>query len=361
MAVDLSVFDRLKSKSDFDREAEKYALEKLSKQAEIKKASMLDVDKLGEVAFMKAAMGQPLTPQETAAAQFIDAKSGGIVYNPVTGEATQKPRLTDRIGLPGGVSGASMPPVGANYQNANQFGIQPLDESALFDGSAGAVDAPMPSPGLGKAMPPVESLTVPVYRNPIIDELDAQIATAANPKIKQELLAAKAKAVTTMNDEQSKAAGFADRLFSVNPIISQNEQALIDPVQVTKGNVPLVGNFLTSPEYKSGTQAQRDFINAVLRRESGAVISPEEFENARQQYFPQPGDDEFARQQKAKARQIAAETMMRSAGPAYKPPEQLPEIPKPALYKKGEVEFNLRKRGYTPDQIKEYKRLRGID
>ena len=38
-------------------------------------------------------------------------------------------------------------------------------------------------------------------------------------------------------------------------------------------------------------QAQRNFINAVLRRESGAVISPEEFDNARKRVLPQPGDE----------------------------------------------------------------------
>lgn len=39
-------------------------------------------------------------------------------------------------------------------------------------------------------------------------------------------------------------------------------------------------------------QATRNMINAFLRRESGATISDEEFDNARQQYIPQPGDDE---------------------------------------------------------------------
>jgi hypothetical protein len=45
-----------------------------------------------------------------------------------------------------------------------------------------------------------------------------------------------------------------------------------------------------SDEYKQIEQAQRDFVNAVLREESGAAISESEFENAIKQYFPQPGD-----------------------------------------------------------------------
>lgn len=52
-----------------------------------------------------------------------------------------------------------------------------------------------------------------------------------------------------------------------------------------------------SDEYKQIEQAQRDFVNAVLREESGAAIAESEFENAIKQYFPQPGDtDEVVRQ-----------------------------------------------------------------
>ena len=49
--------------------------------------------------------------------------------------------------------------------------------------------------------------------------------------------------------------------------------------------------FLTSDRQKL-EQAQRDFANAILRKESGAAISQSEFANTRQQYFPQPGDSE---------------------------------------------------------------------
>jgi hypothetical protein len=63
--------------------------------------------------------------------------------------------------------------------------------------------------------------------------------------------------------------------------------------------VPFVGdalgtltNWTQSEPQQKVEQAQRNFINAVLRRESGAVIGSEEFDNARKQYFPQPGDEQ---------------------------------------------------------------------
>lgn len=62
-------------------------------------------------------------------------------------------------------------------------------------------------------------------------------------------------------------------------------------------------------------QAQRDFVNAVLRKESGAAIVESEFNNARKQYFPQPGDDPDTIKQKAANRALAISGMGKIAGP----------------------------------------------
>jgi hypothetical protein len=112
------------------------------------------------------------------------------------------------------------------------------------------------------------------------------------------------------------------------------------------GAVPIIGDSLRegagslmnrAPTYLGGPnekqqrveQAQRDFINAVLRRESGAAISASEFENARKQYFPQPGDEKHPKvlEQKRRARQIATNLMLQ-------------EVPEAQRYKLGS--------GYTP-------------
>ena len=49
-------------------------------------------------------------------------------------------------------------------------------------------------------------------------------------------------------------------------------------------------SLLQSGERQQYEQAKRNFVNAVLRRESGAVIADSEFKNAELQYFPQAGD-----------------------------------------------------------------------
>ena len=79
------------------------------------------------------------------------------------------------------------------------------------------------------------------------------------------------------------------------------------------------GNYFMSPEYRQFSQAKRDFINAALRRESGAVISPSEFDNADLQYFPQPGEDPATVAQKLRNRATVVQGLMRAAGPSYKP------------------------------------------
>jgi hypothetical protein len=78
--------------------------------------------------------------------------------------------------------------------------------------------------------------------------------------------------------------------------------------------------YLQSDLMQSYMQAARNFINAQMRRESGAAIAPHEFENANKQYLPLPGDSEETSRQKAANRQYVTHTMVRSAGPAYEAP-----------------------------------------
>jgi hypothetical protein len=85
--------------------------------------------------------------------------------------------------------------------------------------------------------------------------------------------------------------------------------------------------YLQSGPMQSYVQAARNFINAILRRESGAVISPSEFAEARQQYLPQPGDLPETLAQKRINRETVIANMKRAAGRAYQPPASLTPPP----------------------------------
>lgn len=110
-----------------------------------------------------------------------------------------------------------------------------------------------------------------------------------------------------MTEGQAKAALFGARAEQSDKILA-NLAAKGTVKSVPGSNAPFVGGAITavsSEQQQQLSQAKRDFINAVLRRESGAVISPEEFDNAEKQYFPQIGDKPETVKQKAANRATA--------------------------------------------------------
>ena len=123
-----------------------------------------------------------------------------------------------------------------------------------------------------------------------------------------------------LNDVQSKALLFGSRMQAAEKVLGKMSAQGTERPSVMKNvveRIPLVGgaagaaaNSMSSPQQQKVEQAQRDFINAVLRRESGAVIAEPEFENARKQYFPAVGDSQAVIQQKAQNRQLATKGIL---------------------------------------------------
>jgi hypothetical protein len=119
-----------------------------------------------------------------------------------------------------------------------------------------------------------------------------------------------------LTEDQSKALLYGTRMQESDKIIGDlADKGTSSPsfAQQLTGGQGLLGRVATStasPQQQQVDQAQRDFINAVLRRESGAAISPTEFESARLQYFVQPGDSKEVKAQKAANRQTAIKGML---------------------------------------------------
>lgn len=108
---------------------------------------------------------------------------------------------------------------------------------------------------------------------------------------------------------QATANGYADRLVEAGRILDQIEDQFTGDLAFG-GILP---NVLQSSERQQFEQAKRNFVNSVLRRESGAVISDQEFENAEKQYFAQPGDSEQTLLQKAINRNTVINNFYREA------------------------------------------------
>lgn len=145
-----------------------------------------------------------------------------------------------------------------------------------------------------------------------------------------------------LTDSQAKAYAFGTRMSAANEVIEKLAE------QGTTKNVPGMGAgmgvgrvvvALSGPQQQQLEQAKRDWINANLRRESGAVIGASEFDSADRQYFPQPGDSEAVVKQKAANRKLAEQGV-------------LAEVPAGKLGSKGGGDT------LTPDEQSELEQLR---
>lgn len=183
-----------------------------------------------------------------------------------------------------------------------------------------------------------------------VKETDKAARDLANPQVK--------------NEGQGLATGFGMRMKESNAILNAMEDQGITNTGVTRsvvsgilGAIPAIGgpleektsaamNVLPSwvggpnAEQQQVEQARRNFITAILRKESGAVISPQEFYAEEKKYFPQLGDEAPVIQQKRAAREIAIRAMDIQSGnkaPNAALPNALPAAPPPAALKEGHV------------------------
>lgn len=190
------------------------------------------------------------------------------------------------------------------------------------------------------------------YQNPNLQHIDTQDGVVTfNPRTAKTapLLGADGKPVQSgkgLTESQGKATGMALRAQTAHDILNELEDAgTTTPGIIKQGAaaVPLVGGALamgvnTLPSVLGGPssaqnrveQAQRDFVNAALRVESGAAISESEFNNARKQYFGQPGDDAATLEQKRRNRETEIQNLKLQAGPGAKNVVSKPKAEKKA-------------------------------
>jgi len=145
-----------------------------------------------------------------------------------------------------------------------------------------------------------------------------------------------------LTETQSNAVAFGMRALEANKIATDLEEKGVTNTGVirtviggTVSGTPIIGEKLEqnvrstfnvlpefaggpSPEQQQNDQARRNFISAVLRKESGAAISPTEYVNEERKYFPQLGDSDKVIKQKQDARKLAIQALEAQAGPSGK-------------------------------------------
>lgn len=115
-----------------------------------------------------------------------------------------------------------------------------------------------------------------------------------------------------------RAKDAVDQLEGVDPQTGK-------PLHESVGNKNIIGqawlnnapNMLQPEENQLYTQAQRQFTEARLRKDSGAAIPDHEFENDRRTYFAQPGDSPQVIERKKMARQNLLNSLKMESGRAY--------------------------------------------
>lgn len=108
-------------------------------------------------------------------------------------------------------------------------------------------------------------------------------------------------------------AGYYDRTVSANQTIDNLGAKFTGLLSYFGQWEP---NFMKSSDRQQLEQAERNFVNAVLRRESGAAISQSEFDSAAKQYFPQPGDSPEVLAQKSQNRAAVVKNLGLQSGNA---------------------------------------------
>lgn len=110
-----------------------------------------------------------------------------------------------------------------------------------------------------------------------------------------------------LTEGQSKDYNYYERGNAANGELAGNGNALTGRVDSLIRGIPVIGesgigNTLVSSERQTAEQSGREFINAILRKDSGAALTKEEQDIYGKTYLPQPGDSKEVLQQKANAR-----------------------------------------------------------
>lgn len=121
-----------------------------------------------------------------------------------------------------------------------------------------------------------------------------------------------------MNTTQGQVFGYATRAAEANRIINQFEgQGTRGLMRATQIFPDSVEGYLQGPEFEQYLNAERNYLAAVLRRDTGATITDQEFRLYRPMFFPMPGDSDEVVAQKRQMREQAMRALAAGTGPGF--------------------------------------------
>jgi hypothetical protein len=199
-----------------------------------------------------------------------------------------------------------------------------------------AAPAPNAAPQAPNAAPPVAGQ--PPAANPnsdFIEELIGGVESHKAPTPQQKAgialaLGEKGKAVDALTEkgaklteQQTKDASFAERMLraegglrEVVPTDKSGKFLKYDPTSSVYRFLP-DWNVTNSAEWQTYTRNAREGIAAILRKDTGAAVTKEEWDWYFPMYYPQPGDSAQVVADKQKARVAVARGLRAGSGPGF--------------------------------------------
>lgn len=123
--------------------------------------------------------------------------------------------------------------------------------------------------------------------------------------------------VKAQNKPEKPATEFVKKLQQMAPRAQEALDTLdsldVDRTSIEQGAQSLLPNALRSGTRQQFDQAKLQFVNSVLRAESGATVTENEINKALQQYFPTVGESQEVVAQKRRARETAVQNLFKAA------------------------------------------------
>lgn len=116
---------------------------------------------------------------------------------------------------------------------------------------------------------------------------------------------------------KAQAATYGRRMEQADKIMADLASEGYDRASIRSGLDSSLPGAVQLETTKRQEQAERNFINALLRRESGAAIAKDEYASAEMQYFDRVGDSDEVKAQKAQNRAQAIAGLRAEAGHAW--------------------------------------------
>jgi hypothetical protein len=139
----------------------------------------------------------------------------------------------------------------------------------------------------------------------------------AKEKLAADTAALGMKAEKPPTEQQTSAAMFGRKAQDADKEVENLEASGYNPAgydaAFRKADFPVIGQVAANPNDRQYIRAQKEFIAAILRKESGGAITPDEFVEYGKIYFAQPGDDKGTLGAKAAARKRATDLLIASS------------------------------------------------